>query len=89
MGLQNCWEFKKCGREVGGQNIQDLGVCPVARSIQFDGANDGQNAGRMCWAILGTLCDGSIQADYEDKLHKCLMCDFYAITFSEYFKNLA
>ncbi|MGD0283853.1 MAG: two-CW domain-containing protein, partial [Dissulfurispiraceae bacterium] len=25
----NCWEFKKCGREMGGVNIEQLGVCPA------------------------------------------------------------
>lgn len=29
MGL-NCWEFMRCGREVGGKNTEKLGVCPVS-----------------------------------------------------------
>ncbi len=89
MSLPNCWEYKNCGRQIGGKNTKELGECPVARSIQFDGANDGNNAGRLCWAVLGTLCDGTIQESYEDKLRQCLQCDFYKMTMSELFKELA
>jgi len=24
----NCWEFKKCGREPGGEKASELGICP-------------------------------------------------------------
>ena len=32
---KNCWEYKKCGREVGGAKVKDLGVCPAATNSKF------------------------------------------------------
>jgi len=29
MAKLNCWEFMKCGREVGGKNVKELGICQV------------------------------------------------------------
>lgn len=34
---QNCWEFKKCGREPGGAKASELGVCPAATDASSDG----------------------------------------------------
>ncbi len=45
----NCWEFKKCGREQGGEHAHDLGVCPSAIEKKLDGVHNGMNAGRACW----------------------------------------
>lgn len=33
----NCWEFKKCGRELGGAHVHDLGVCPATEEKRLDG----------------------------------------------------
>ena len=73
----NCWEFLKCGREPGGEKVDALGICPAATRQDADGINGGENAGRACWAIDGTLCNGEVQACASDKLFKCLSCDFY------------
>ena len=35
----NCWEHKKCGRQPGGKNTDDLGVCPAATDTSFDHIN--------------------------------------------------
>jgi len=74
----NCWEFFDCGREPGGKNVRELGVCPAASITVLDGLNDGQNGGRSCWAIAGTLCEGEVQGSYAQKLGNCLKCDFHA-----------
>jgi hypothetical protein len=67
----------KCGREPGGQNEQDNGVCPVAVEESFDGINFGKNAGRICWAVAGTCCGGKVQGTYAEKRKSCVTCDFY------------
>lgn len=74
---QNCWEMKRCGREPGGRNVAELGVCPAATEIRLDKINDGKNGGRCCWAIAGTLCKGELQGTYAMKITNCLKCDFY------------
>ncbi len=76
---KNCWEFKKCGREPGGAYVKEMGVCPSAIEIRLDGINYGRNAGRTCWALTGTLCDGRVQGTFAGKLGNCLLCDFYQL----------
>lgn len=73
----NCWEYKKCGREPGGVNSSNGNVCPASIEALADGINRGTNAGRCCWAICGTFCDGSKQGNKTDKLKKCVECDFF------------
>jgi hypothetical protein len=73
---KNCWEHKKCGREPGGSKAAELGICPVTTYTELDGAHEGQNAGRACWAIAGSLCGGKIQGTYAQKLHNCWRCEF-------------
>ncbi len=72
----NCWEFKKCGRQPGGNKVAELGVCPATLYTELDGAHGGRNAGRACWAIAGSLCGGKIQGTYAQKLHNCWRCEF-------------
>jgi hypothetical protein len=74
---QNCWEFKKCGREPGGAKESQLGVCPAATADRVDGVNSGKNGGRACWAVSGTLCGGKVQGTFATKVANCLECDFY------------
>jgi len=73
---QNCWEFKKCGRQPGGNKVAELGVCPATVYADLHGAHGGKNAGRSCWAIAGSLCGGKIQGTYAQKLSNCWRCDF-------------
>ncbi|ADL50964.1 two-CW domain-containing protein [Clostridium cellulovorans] len=77
MAKQNCWEFKKCGRHVGGEKVKELGVCPAANNKVTDEINNGSNGGRICWAIAGTLCGGKVQGSYADKQISCMSCDFF------------
>ncbi len=73
----NCWEFKKCGRQPGGENVSALGECPAATHAKLDGVHGGQNAGRACWVIAGTMCDGQVQGIFAQKYSDCRVCDFY------------
>jgi eukaryotic-like serine/threonine-protein kinase len=73
----NCWEFKKCGREPGGKNAEELGVCPASIEFKSDGMNSGVNGGRCCWALTGTLCQDQVQGDFTEKANGCLKCEFY------------
>lgn len=79
----NCWELKKCGRETGGANADELGVCTAATETRTDGLNSGKNAGRICWSIAGTLCGGKVQGTFASKLLNCLECDVYRIVNDE------
>jgi hypothetical protein len=70
----NCWEFMKCGKE----QPNALGICPAVTEARADGVNGGLNAGRVCWAVAGTLCGGEVQGTYAQKLMNCTDCDFRA-----------
>ena len=72
----NCWGFMKCGREPGGINEERLGICPASIAIKYDGYNDGTCAGRFCWPVAGTFCNGQIQGTFAAKLKDCLKCPF-------------
>ena len=73
----NCWEFKKCGREPGGERTEDLGICPAADLKKHKDANHGVAGGRICWALAGTLCEGKVQGVYAEKIDTCTNCEFY------------
>ena len=73
---QNCWEFKKCGREPGGAKAKELGICPSTVASDLDGIHGGKCAGRACWVVAGSLCGGKIQGTYAQKLLNCWRCEF-------------
>lgn len=90
----NCWEALRCGLEPGGKHAKEFGVCKAATDTDVDGVNCGKNAGRACWAILGTLCheEGKPkkQDTYSQKLKRCTQCRFFelvAIQEGKDFKN--
>lgn len=74
---RNCWEYMKCGREPDGKKAASLGVCPAAADKSFNGINRGKNAGRICWAVAGTLCGGKVQGSFAEKRASCISCKFY------------
>lgn len=86
---QNCWEFKKCGREPGGVKALELGVCPAASENKVYGINNGRFGGRVCWMLAGTLCGGQVQGTFATKLLNCKNCDFYKQVVEEEGKNIA
>ena len=72
----NCWEILRCGREPGGPNVESKGGCPAAVDQDADGVNNGQNGGRVCWAISGTFCEPQAQGSEAVRLLSCFSCDF-------------
>ena len=77
MHKQNCWQVKQCGRQPGGWKIKELGVCPAAMLKEHDGTNGGRNAGRYCWRVSGSLCEGEVQGSWAEKMRACSRCDFF------------
>jgi len=73
----NCWEKLCCGREPGGAREQELGPCPAAIDATCDGMNRGRNAGRLCWAVSGTLCAGTVDGAFDEKIEHCQNCSFF------------
>lgn len=35
------------------------------------------NAGRVCFVVEGTHCDGRLQGPYSEKIQNCRECEFY------------
>ena len=79
----NCWEYHKCGREIGGFKSQELGVCPVAVENSLEGIHNGKCAGRACWVVSGTMCGGEVQGTFAKKFNDCERCDFYKLVRTE------
>ena len=83
MSKKNCWEYKDCCREPGGSKAEELGVCPATTETRLDGVNSGENGGRACWPIAGTLCGGHVQGTFATKVGNCMDCDFFKIVCKE------
>ncbi len=84
MGMkQNCWEFKKCGRQPMGTRVSELGVCPAASDASSNETNGGKNGGRICWAVTGTFCGGEVQGTFAQKQLSCMTCDFFKLVKEE------
>ena len=77
MEVINCWEFMKCGREPGGKNEKQSGVCVAATEIRLNKMHRGKNGGRACWVVAGTLCVGKASCSFVEKIKNCLDCSFY------------
>jgi len=77
MAAVNCWDFKKCGRQPGGDKVANLGICPAVTNKSTNGTNQGTNAGRICWAVTGTFCGGEVQGTSAQKMNSCMNCVFY------------
>ena len=84
---QNCWEYEQCGREPFGKNVGEFGVCPAATEKKLNGVHGGINAGRACWVVAGTLCQGKTQGVFAQKYSTCRDCDFYKKVQAENFDN--
>ena len=80
---KNCWEIKGCGREQGGKNEKELGICPAAADERLHGVHCGVNAGRACWVVAGTFCEGEVQGTFAQKLRDCTQCDFFELVRKE------
>ncbi len=80
---ENCWTFKDCRREPGGTKAAESGVCPAAADSSCNGVNGGTNAGRICWAVAGTFCEGKVQGTSAEKDLSCMTCDFFRKVESE------
>ncbi|PKN07766.1 MAG: methyl-accepting chemotaxis protein [Deltaproteobacteria bacterium HGW-Deltaproteobacteria-8] len=63
---QECWEFKRCGREKGGAKAAEMGICPAW-----------PEHGKDCAIVQGTLCGGIVQGDYASKIAQCAKCDYF------------
>jgi hypothetical protein len=74
---KNCWEVTGCGRERGGKKENELGLCPAAADERLHGVHGGMNAGRACWVVAGTFCEGEVQGTFAQKLGDCMKCDFF------------
>ncbi|MCI5120775.1 MAG: hypothetical protein D3908_06215 [Candidatus Electrothrix sp. AUS4] len=74
----NCWEFKNCGREPGGINSSELGVCPVSTHNELDGIHSGINGGRCCWIFYGAVsCSMEESKTFDEHVATCRTCGFY------------
>ncbi len=74
---KNCWEYKGCGREPGGEREGELGTCPAPLEEKLHGVHGGTNAGRACWVVAGTMCGEEVQGTFARKCINCIDCDFF------------
>jgi len=73
----------KCGRELNGKKVKELGVCPAAIHPYADGINEGINGGRICWAIVGSYSLHNLKCTSPGESHFCFECDFHRKVLTE------
>ena len=66
----NCWQIKKCGREMCGVNELESGECPTSK----------MGMGHSCWAVAGSFnggepCCPSVISDNS----KCSECEVFRL----------
>lgn len=83
----NCWEFMGCawGPPAEGEPRDD--VCPAALEYRLNGVHGGINAGRACWVVTDTICEGRAQGAFAQKAACCADCDFYRTVQDEEFPH--
>lgn len=52
-------------------------VCPTVSESKLNGVHNGSQAGRACWVVAGTFCNGDVQGKFAQKYNTCMKCDFY------------
>jgi hypothetical protein len=72
-----------CGRQPGGEHVNDLGECPAATCEELHGTHGGTNAGRICWLVSGTMCSGEIQGTFARKYRDCQNCKVFLMVRQE------
>ena len=72
---KNCWEIMKCGREK--DKASGIDPCPVFLNKDLRSHNEGEYAGRVCWLVAGTFCQGELQGSFVQKQSSCKSCKFY------------
>lgn len=77
MNRMNCWQYYSCGREPGGKNIKNDGVCTIFENKHLSGINKGEFGGRICWAVSGTLCLKKVEGVRAKKINSCMRCEFF------------
>jgi hypothetical protein len=82
MKKKNCWEFKNCGQNIRDKK-GDSRPCQVPKMAIYDGVNNGENGGRVCWIIADSVCEGKVQSTFQQKLETCSACDFYKAVMEE------
>ncbi|MBF0381387.1 MAG: hypothetical protein HQL69_10235 [Magnetococcales bacterium] len=84
---KNCWEFQGCGYGPKQNKNRDGLVCPAAIHEHADGFLGGENGGRACYFIKGTVCCGEGAQTPEDKQKRCNSCSFYSKLSKKYGKT--
>ncbi|OGQ98082.1 MAG: hypothetical protein A2521_07115 [Deltaproteobacteria bacterium RIFOXYD12_FULL_57_12] len=66
-----------CGRGPADAATETKEICPAACEKKLHGVHGGNNAGRSCWIVAGTLCGNEVQGVFAKKYGNCVTCDFY------------
>ncbi len=74
---RDCWEFFQCGREIGGEKVEELGICPAVTASERDGNCSDKNGDRGCAFISGNFCNGVNQGSLKDEEINCIQCVFF------------
>ncbi len=58
------------------QPCWDIKKCPLERKDKCPAWE--LHAGDLCWFINGTICEGAVQKNWDEKMKVCRTCDIWA-----------
>jgi len=70
-------KIKGCGRNEGGKNEKELGLCPAAADESFTALMGALTAAELV-GMAGTFCHGEVQGTFARKLQDCTLCNFFS-----------
>ena len=54
-------------------------MCPAATYEKLNDIHNGENSGRVCRLVAGTMCGGKVQGTFANKYKDCRECDYYQL----------
>ncbi|MBS1151202.1 MAG: hybrid sensor histidine kinase/response regulator, partial [Myxococcaceae bacterium] len=66
-----------CGRQAGGSNARQQGICPAGVDVATPGPNRGLGGGRICWSVAGTYCTSPTGNDAQSTRVSCTGCEVF------------
>ena len=89
MSKLNCWEVMKCGKGLSENDNSKYNSCPITTATSANGLNGGVNAGRICWIMAESCCNGEVKCSKLHRKDSCFSCEFrYKVTAEEGLLNV-
>lgn len=67
--------YQRLGKRRGQKSCWVIKQCPADQQEQCPAREF--NAGKLCWFICGTICEGTPRGNWKEKMSVCRSCDVF------------